>query len=124
MGTTNLSSSLWKPYEENMEIKYDKEEERYYLNCRYGGVPTAYTKTEYGRLVYDDIPKEEPGWITSDLMKMNADGSLAKEGYVSKTQYDLLLFQVSEMRKRLEEVEERELSLIKMLMEKQDDPDR
>lgn len=36
---------------------------------------------------------------------------------VSKEQYELLLFQVSELRKRLEEVEERELKLIKMLME-------
>lgn len=37
---------------------------------------------------------------------------------VSKEQYELLLFQVSELRKRVEEVEERELKLIKMLMEK------
>lgn len=36
----------------------------------------------------------------------------------SKAEYELLVFQVSELRKRLEEVEERERTLIKMLMEK------
>lgn len=36
----------------------------------------------------------------------------------SKAEYELLLLQVSELRKRLEEVEERERTLIKMLMEK------
>lgn len=39
---------------------------------------------------------------------------------VTKEQYELLLFQVSELRKRLEEVEERELKLIKMLLERKD----
>lgn len=39
---------------------------------------------------------------------------------VSKAEYDLLLLQVSELRKRIDEVEERERTLIKMLMEERE----
>ena len=51
------------------------------------------------------------------------DSSNYNQRCVTKTEYDLLLFQVAEFRKRLEEVEERERILIKMLMEKLDGAD-
>lgn len=92
-----------------MEIKAE-DEETYHLNCLYGRVSTTYPRV-------DEAKEEGNQYLSTEGWQP------MKEEHVSKTQYDLLLSQVSEMRKRLEEVEERELTLIKMLMEKQDDSD-
>lgn len=74
---------------------------------------------------YEDYKYTKNTWSSSEcnpFSDLSIPTPYTKE-LVSKTQYDLLLFQVAELRRRVEEVEERELVLIRKLMESLDGAD-
>lgn len=71
---------------------------------------------------YNKTPTQNYDWSYSNPY-LQPGTTIDPREVISKTQYDLLLLQVSELRRRLEEVEERELVLIKKLMESLDGAD-